>query len=547
MGSISSRFVSNYGWTFFGGDSTGTPPLPTGEVWNEHYVNRYMNIKVFGRWNDLWCCRDVMALLAVVGTWDDGGIAELWKEEMWQEYGIHYAVLKPVKVGIWISIKGVVNKYYEGKAYAYHIMDHDHGEQSYGITAGAFVSCECGLNIYSVWIGGEERRDENGKRVGEIFETHYYLGTEKKDYDWAVCCGDNHLLVGKGEQGWHPVINLATPLEWSTLVLDDKQGTVCYPTVKRDRLYSGSWDEMLDLIVELVEQVQNKVITYEQMMELLEKFMGEGEITSEAYIDTWHFTDSEGKTRTFPNQGYIPVKYEKDKNYTVHASTRTHVDNNSEEFVEDDTLYAMRCWAHQYNKDPYDGETDHLLNDGAGNNSRDVAFMTFGARGVFPEERVTRYVEDPLTGKITIDTVALEVKDNHKHYSGHRLHGRINRLKHPAEAYLQKARERSHRRSGIYARIDGETQTSNPDFDANGNLVRDVTLDFDHLAEGKHPDANLRLYVDDKESWYRYDRLPSNSGLDEEPVGIHWNHPDAALHRTTVWSGNGELYISHPE
>jgi hypothetical protein len=63
------------------------------------------------------------------------------------------------------------------------------------------------------------------------------------------------------------------------------------------------------------------------------------------------------------------------------------------------------------------------------------------------------------------------------------------------------------------------------------------------VPEGNHPNANHRLYVDDKESYYRYDRLPTLSPLDEEPTGVQWNHPDEEHHRTTVWSGNGCLYI----
>jgi len=95
--------------------------------------------------------------------------------------------------------------------------------------------------------------------------------------------------------------------------------------------------------------------------------------------------------------------------------------------------------------------------------------------------------------------------------------------------------------------MEGNTRTSNPDFDSDGNLIEDVELDFDHVPQGISPDANLRLYTDDKESWYRYDRLPSASSLDEEPVGVEWNHSDATHHRTTVWSGNGLLYIEHVE
>jgi hypothetical protein len=209
-------------------------------------------------------------------------------------------------------------------------------------------------------------------------------------------------------------------------------------------------------------------------------------------------------------------------------------------FVEDDTLYDVTCWAHQHGGLP----TSSIHNKGATNNSRDAAFITFGAKGAYPE-RITRRIEDPLTEEVITHTVALEVKDNHKFYSGHRLHGKIKRLEHPSEAYRQKALERNHKRQGIYARIAGRTRTNNPDFDGSGNLIDGIELDFDHVPEGNHPDANLRLFVDDKESWYRYDRLPSVSGLDEEPVGVDWNHPDAQYHRTTVWSGNGLLYIEH--
>ena len=68
-------------------------------------------------------------------------------------------------------------------------------------------------------------------------------------------------------------------------------------------------------------------------------------------------------------------------------------------------------------------------------------------------------------------------------------------------------------------------------------------MDFDHVPEGEHPNVNRRLYVDDKESYYRYDRLPTVSPLDEEPTGVQWNHPGEKYHKTTVWSGNGCLYI----
>ena len=141
--------------------------------------------------------------------------------------------------------------------------------------------------------------------------------------------------------------------------------------------------------------------------------------------------------------------------------------------------------------------------------------------------------------------VAQELLPDADYEAIHRVSGPLRRLKHPAEAYLQKARERNHRRTGLYAKMNGATRTSNPDFDGEGNLREGVELDFDHVPEGNSPDASARLYVDDKESWYRYDRLPSASGLDEEPTGVEWNHPNAEFHRTTVWSGNGQLYVEH--
>jgi hypothetical protein len=54
------------------------------------------------------------------------------------------------------------------------------------------------------------------------------------------------------------------------------------------------------------------------------------------------------------------------------------------------------------------------------------------------------------------------------------------------------------------------------------------------VPEGNHPNANHRLYVDDKESYYRYDRLPTLSALDEEPTGVQWNLPDHIIGR---WCG----------
>jgi len=232
----------------------------------------------------------------------------------------------------------------------------------------------------------------------------------------------------------------------------------------------------------------------------------------------------------------------KGADYTVQALSRPEVNKPMNEFVEDDTLYDLTCWAHQYKSKFNPNQSNY----GERFNSRDVAFITFGAAGG-NYERVSGPDKDPLTGKFIGKIIATEVFDNKKFYTGtnNRIQGAMTRYKHPAEAYLQKARERNHKRQGIYVKMQDEPKTENPDFDSDGNILEGVELDFNHLPEGDHPDANLRLFVDDKESWYRFDRLPSASHLDEEPTGIQWNHPDADYHRTTVWSENGKLHIEH--
>jgi hypothetical protein len=146
---------------------------------------------------------------------------------------------------------------------------------------------------------------------------------------------------------------------------------------------------------------------------------------------------------------------------------------------------------------------------------------------------------------ILIDAV-VEVKDNHKFTNVGRFATPMRRLGNDTkEAYRQKAWERNHRRTGIYGQMEGETRTSNPDVDGDGNLIEGVELDFDSVEDGLHPHAYLRLFVDDTESWYRYDRLPGVSSLDEEPMGVWWNLPDVENHRTTLWSENGCLHIEH--
>jgi hypothetical protein len=211
------------------------------------------------------------------------------------------------------------------------------------------------------------------------------------------------------------------------------------------------------------------------------------------------------------------------------------------ELAEDDTLYDVTCWAHQHGG----YETYAIYNKNSTKNSRDAAFMTFGAKSAYPERVVKRTV-NPVTGDVTIETIALEVKDNHKFTSVGRFATPMRRLGNDTkEAYRQKAWERNHRRTGIYGQMEGETRTSNPDVDDDGNLIEGVELDFDNVEDGLHPHAYLRLFVDDTESWYRYDRLPGVSSLDEEPMGVWWNLPDVENHRTTLWSENGCLHIEH--
>ena len=318
-------------------------------------------------------------------------------------------------ITIHLTIRGVINKRWDAKTYAYRMFDPAGRPTTtiYDIDAGAFVSCECGLNFYSVGASGiwneETQQWEGGFSASEV-----YRGTTLTDFEWGMCCGDNHLLVGKGKHGWEPVINLTLPLEDSTCTLDD--GTICtVAEIRRDVLWTNAWDDILDLLVLLVERFQNGEITYEELLAAYASLEENGEIVTAPYIHSWKFTDPEGNERVFLNSEYIPFKYEKCEDYTVYAVTRAHVDDGSEDFVEDDTLYNVKCWANQYGMVD---ETFTMHNDGAGNNSRDVAFLTFGRMGAHPE-RVIRQHTDPLTGDVTRDTVALEVKDNHNFYSGH--------------------------------------------------------------------------------------------------------------------------------
>ena len=554
--SLPSKYIHFNGW------EKEFPEL-TAEVWA--FGGQPLQDVGIGRWNDLWCCKNMVALLVITDVDENANLPS-------ETYADEYLCIYAVTVKLWIYImsdenedgtfqqKEVVEKIYSGKTYAYHYWNAEEGH-SYWIDAGAEVSCGCGLNIYWAWIG-----EQNWHEV--------YEGITKKDYKWATCCGDNHLLAGTSDQGWEPVINIAVPIEESTCILDD--GTECIVS-KSEAVYmysqtnSDPYEAMMDLAEFVTAGLQNGTLTYDQYLTIMlyahsgglsmanvEMFL-DGTISAEDLqgsaegtvnlpanliagyrIVEWEFVDSSGNKRIFSHDQYIPLKYEKNSGYTVYARTRTDVNKSIDPLAEDDTLYDVTCWAHKYG-----GEVVSAISvKGVGNNSRDGAFITFGAQGAL-HERVISVNEDAETGIVTIIATANEVKDNHKFYTGHRLLGSIHRIQRPEEAYRFKALERNHKRQGVYAKMAGETRTENPDFDANGNIKAGVQLDFDHVKNGKHPDANKRLFVDDKESWYRYDRLPEVSTVDEEPVGIHWNHPDAALHRTTVWSGNGLLYIEH--
>ena len=544
--SAGGKYVHFFGW------QVDIPELNS-DTWELGAKNIPREPMTDGRWNNLFCCKDMMAVLAVTGI--NGTV---WNED----YGDEKLTVWDVTVGIWISIKGNSPIYYEGRTFAYEYVNiNANPVRKYSIDAGVDVSCGCGLNIYWASIGNDSWH--------EVYE-----GTTKTDYTWAICCGDNHLLVGKGVHGWEPVINIdAQNLMNSTCTLDD--GTICtitdlqaeyqYPQPNPD--INEAMLDILELITDglrqgFISQPQftavslyvtaggwnithvfmffDGTITAQQLMDSIDGTFTPPPNPANYRIASWKFTDSSGKERVFSNGEYIPFKYAKSSDYKVLARTRTKVEDNVEGFVEDDTLYDVTCWANQYGGE----EASAVYVKGLGNNSRDGAFITFGAQGA-KHERIVRMTVDQSTGEVIKETLENEVKDNHKFYTGHRLKGPINRIESLQEPYRFKALERNHKRQGIYAKMKGETRTENPDFDANGDLQEGVVLDFDHVAGGNHPNANLRLFVDDKESWYRYDRLPEVSDVDEEPVGIHWNHPDAALHRTTVWSGNGQLYIEH--
>ena len=193
-----------------------------------------------------------MALLIILEEHDSGGMS--WNGErdtlLWYE----------VTVGIWVSIKGVVNKYYEGRTYAYDLFESDlvSPKRTLSIDAGAAVSCECGINMFAVWIGEE------------IFEHEIYVGTTKKDWTWGMCCGGNHLLAGTGRRGWFPAVHITTPLENSTCTLDD--GTVCtVANVGQDNIWDMQWESLLDLIIALMEKIEAGEMTYEEMMRAIDR------------------------------------------------------------------------------------------------------------------------------------------------------------------------------------------------------------------------------------------------------------------------------------
>jgi len=152
----------------------------------------------------------MMALLAIL---------EMHDVVYGEQYGDESLTVYSVTVGIWVYVEGQKVLQEIGKTYAYHYVNMAPGADAvhtYWIDAGAEVSCGCGLNMYWAWIADKEWH--------EVYE-----GSTLTDYTWAICCGDNHLLVGKGSPGWEPVIDFADPIENSTCTLDD--GTVCALTI----------------------------------------------------------------------------------------------------------------------------------------------------------------------------------------------------------------------------------------------------------------------------------------------------------------------------
>jgi hypothetical protein len=440
------------------------------------------------RGNRLNCCPD-MVLFMVTNLDTPTSAEESYFDDPYDIW-VYKATVR-----IYLSIKGIINKSWEAKTVLIYAHNLANGSLSAFVDAGGYVSCECGLNIFEVYIGDK------------VHETGVYRGTTPTDYKWGICCGDNHLLVGEGTEGWHADITYPDPfdplnpadLAAVTFRLDD--GTEC--TVNQI-----VWDT-----VDEINMIQ------------------------EPRIESFKFTDAAGEIRIIDPKLFIPYQFIKSNDYSVHALTRKSVSDTSNEFVSDDTLVDVVCWEHQY--------TDGANSVPTTTNSRSAAFLTSG----------TIDAEFVRTSEINVDTLGLgngstvkianQIDDNNKQYANP-TNSKTRQIHDIFEAYRQKSFERNHRRRGTYIRYNGTVRSGNGDFDSEGNLTEGIELDFDpHVSSTA--DAAKRLYIDDKEAWYRFDNLPGKSSIQEPPVGIAWNHPDKKQHRTAVWSGNGLLYIQHPQ